>query len=244
MYIVCLYLCQQYLDISGLVLYLTAYISFEISLFVCRPAGVREDHSRAEWDLGGEAEEDWGHPYGEVSKGLGGIWHPSYCLCAHTHHAREECLLCVHVLRWCQSVPGLSSCRIAPNTLTSTLTCTFKYSRNIFQLSLLLTAKVLNAMSFSMGLMFSFPPLREALLAEMGVAIREDGGTLGVFSPKKVQHLFIINHHYCLHQSPPSHVWAFLSSHFIIHHSSSIPFFLLSFVLLASCNGLLLVWSW
>lgn len=28
---------------------------------------------------------------------------------------------------------------------------------------------------------------REALLAEMGVAIREDGGTLGVFSPKKVQ---------------------------------------------------------
>lgn len=27
---------------------------------------------------------------------------------------------------------------------------------------------------------------REALLAEMGVAIREDGGTLGVFSPKKV----------------------------------------------------------
>ena len=29
--------------------------------------------------------------------------------------------------------------------------------------------------------------LREALLAEMGVAIREDGGTLGVFSPKKVE---------------------------------------------------------
>lgn len=28
---------------------------------------------------------------------------------------------------------------------------------------------------------------REALLAEMGVAIREDGGTLGVFSPKKVE---------------------------------------------------------
>lgn len=35
---------------------------------------------------------------------------------------------------------------------------------------------------------FVFFPLchREALLAEMGVAIREDGGTLGVFSPKKV----------------------------------------------------------
>lgn len=29
-------------------------------------------------------------------------------------------------------------------------------------------------------------PFREALLAEMGVAMREDGGTLGVFSPKKV----------------------------------------------------------
>lgn len=27
---------------------------------------------------------------------------------------------------------------------------------------------------------------REALLAEMGVAVREDGGTVGVFSPKKV----------------------------------------------------------
>ncbi|KAJ6656876.1 hypothetical protein lerEdw1_003207 [Lerista edwardsae] len=31
---------------------------------------------------------------------------------------------------------------------------------------------------------------REALLAEMGVAIREDGGTLGVFSPKKVCNAF------------------------------------------------------
>lgn len=31
------------------------------------------------------------------------------------------------------------------------------------------------------------PPVhREALLAEMGVAMREDGGTVGVFSPKKV----------------------------------------------------------
>lgn len=28
--------------------------------------------------------------------------------------------------------------------------------------------------------------IREALLAEMGVSIREDGGTVGVFSPKKV----------------------------------------------------------
>ncbi|XP_044137994.1 kinesin-like protein KIF1B isoform X11 [Bufo gargarizans] len=31
---------------------------------------------------------------------------------------------------------------------------------------------------------------REALLAEMGVAIREDGGTLGVFSPKKISSMF------------------------------------------------------
>ena len=27
---------------------------------------------------------------------------------------------------------------------------------------------------------------REAVLAEMGVALKEDGGTIGVFSPKKV----------------------------------------------------------
>lgn len=42
------------------------------------------------------------------------------------------------------------------------------------------------------GIHFNFDKcfclLREALLAEMGVAIREDGGTLGVFSPKKVPH--------------------------------------------------------
>lgn len=35
------------------------------------------------------------------------------------------------------------------------------------------------------GLCLSFA-FREALLAEMGVAVREDGGTVGVFSPKKV----------------------------------------------------------
>uniref|UniRef100_A0A672IDC8 plus-end-directed kinesin ATPase n=1 Tax=Salarias fasciatus TaxID=181472 RepID=A0A672IDC8_SALFA len=34
---------------------------------------------------------------------------------------------------------------------------------------------------------------RSALLAEMGVAIREDGGTLGVFSPKKTPHLVNLN---------------------------------------------------
>ncbi|XP_056270573.1 kinesin-like protein KIF1A isoform X3 [Pseudoliparis swirei] len=34
---------------------------------------------------------------------------------------------------------------------------------------------------------------REALLAEMGVAIREDGGTVGVFSPKKTPHLVNLN---------------------------------------------------
>lgn len=66
------------------------------------------------------------------------------------------------------------------------------------------------------GLMFA--SLREALLAEMGVAIREDGGTLGVFSPKKVQPF----------DSSQSVSVAFfsrlilsfcLSSRFIIHHS-------------------------
>ncbi|XP_072556199.1 kinesin-like protein KIF1A [Paramormyrops kingsleyae] len=34
---------------------------------------------------------------------------------------------------------------------------------------------------------------REALLAEMGVAMREDGGTVGVFSPKKTPHLVNLN---------------------------------------------------
>ncbi|XP_033724802.1 kinesin-like protein unc-104 isoform X2 [Pecten maximus] len=34
---------------------------------------------------------------------------------------------------------------------------------------------------------------REAVLAEMGVALREDGGTIGVFSPKKSPHLVNLN---------------------------------------------------
>uniref|UniRef100_A0A8C2ITV6 plus-end-directed kinesin ATPase n=1 Tax=Cyprinus carpio TaxID=7962 RepID=A0A8C2ITV6_CYPCA len=34
---------------------------------------------------------------------------------------------------------------------------------------------------------------REALLAEMGVAMREDGGTVGVYSPKKTPHLVNLN---------------------------------------------------
>ncbi|XP_063059511.1 kinesin-like protein KIF1C [Engraulis encrasicolus] len=34
---------------------------------------------------------------------------------------------------------------------------------------------------------------REALLAEMGVSIREDGGTVGVFSPKRTPHLVNLN---------------------------------------------------
>ncbi|XP_077998680.1 kinesin-like protein KIF1A [Glandiceps talaboti] len=34
---------------------------------------------------------------------------------------------------------------------------------------------------------------REEMLAEMGIAVREDGGTLGVFSPKKTPHLVNLN---------------------------------------------------
>jgi kinesin family protein 1 len=34
---------------------------------------------------------------------------------------------------------------------------------------------------------------REALLAEMGVALRQDGNTVGVFSPKKTPHLLNLN---------------------------------------------------
>lgn len=40
--------------------------------------------------------------------------------------------------------------------------------------------------AWSFDSLFFFCSCREALLAEMGVAMREDGGTLGVFSPKKV----------------------------------------------------------
>lgn len=43
---------------------------------------------------------------------------------------------------------------------------------------------------------------REALLAEMGVAMREDGGTLGVFSPKKVRRV-----------SPLRDIYIYLKSH-------------------------------
>lgn len=34
--------------------------------------------------------------------------------------------------------------------------------------------------------------LRESLLAEMGVSIKEDGGTLGVFSPKGVSSCLLL----------------------------------------------------
>ncbi|XP_010772292.1 kinesin-like protein KIF1C, partial [Notothenia coriiceps] len=34
---------------------------------------------------------------------------------------------------------------------------------------------------------------RETILAEMGVSIKEDGGTLGVFSPKGTPHLVNLN---------------------------------------------------
>uniref|UniRef100_A0A8C4IML1 plus-end-directed kinesin ATPase n=1 Tax=Dicentrarchus labrax TaxID=13489 RepID=A0A8C4IML1_DICLA len=49
-----------------------------------------------------------------------------------------------------------------------------------------------NFVSF-LSLQMFFLHYREALLAEMGVAIREDGGTLGVFSPKKTPHLVNLN---------------------------------------------------
>lgn len=34
---------------------------------------------------------------------------------------------------------------------------------------------------------------REAIFAEMGVAVKEDGDTVGVFSPKKVMIIFIFD---------------------------------------------------
>lgn len=33
---------------------------------------------------------------------------------------------------------------------------------------------------------------REAVFAEMGVALKEDGNTLGIFSPKKVQYCIVV----------------------------------------------------
>lgn len=51
---------------------------------------------------------------------------------------------------------------------------------------LLITVKKKNPAA-AVFLLLTCPPVhREALLAEMGVAMREDGGTVGVFSPKKV----------------------------------------------------------
>uniref|UniRef100_A0A8B9TVX4 Kinesin family member 1B n=1 Tax=Anas platyrhynchos TaxID=8839 RepID=A0A8B9TVX4_ANAPL len=51
---------------------------------------------------------------------------------------------------------------------------------------------------------------REALLAEMGVAIREDGGTLGVFSPKKTPHLVNLN------EDPLMSEWLVLIFSFVV----------------------------
>lgn len=50
-----------------------------------------------------------------------------------------------------------------------------------------------------------FSPCREALLAEMGVAMREDGGTVGVFSPKKVRALLIKCEYNMIYMSPSLH---------------------------------------
>ena len=44
--------------------------------------------------------------------------------------------------------------------------------------------------------LYIFTPLisdRDAMLADMGVALSEDGGTVGVFSPKKSPHLVNLN---------------------------------------------------
>ena len=41
--------------------------------------------------------------------------------------------------------------------------------------------------------MYTLFIFREAVLAEMGVALKQDGGTIGVFSPKKTPHLVNLN---------------------------------------------------
>lgn len=51
----------------------------------------------------------------------------------------------------------------------------------------LVTVKIKKNPAATVFLSLTSPAVhREALLAEMGVAMREDGGTVGVFSPKKV----------------------------------------------------------
>lgn len=54
---------------------------------------------------------------------------------------------------------------------------------------------------------------REALLAEMGVAMREDGGTVGVFSPKKVLGLSLLHNSlmYFQHLSKHTNTKTYLS---------------------------------
>lgn len=90
-----------------------------------------------------------------------------------------------------------------------------------------------------MSMMFS---LREALLAEMGVAIREDGGTLGVFSPKKVQHVnssSIITITVCTNQLLLMSSCLGLS--FLVFHHPSLSFH--SFFSFIFCFACLLQWN-
>ena len=44
-----------------------------------------------------------------------------------------------------------------------------------------------------LNVVFIVVRFREMVLAEMGVATRDDGGTVGVFSPKKSPHLVNLN---------------------------------------------------
>ena len=51
------------------------------------------------------------------------------------------------------------------------------------------------SLKYTLFYSFFFPPCiltREAVLAEMGVALKEDGGTIGVFSPKKVSAVYML----------------------------------------------------
>lgn len=60
----------------------------------------------------------------------------------------------------------------------------------------------LTPLVFCLGKELKFPmgphcdllgPFREAVLADMGVALREEGGVVGVFSPKNTPHLVNLN---------------------------------------------------
>ncbi len=68
-----------------------------------------------------------------------------------------------------------------------------KLQHTKLMVEMLLKAKTCDNLKPFADCLFGISSCREALLAEMGVAMREDGGTVGVFSPKKVRCLPLLH---------------------------------------------------